>query len=240
MSLEDRPPFGADPGPGHGARPPPGGPFDAHPAQANRPPIVCGAVIALSAGLYLFEALVLPGGSFAQPNHFGMLHGPDVQAGELWRLATHVFEHGGLIHLVLNMSVVMTLGISFERSTGSGLFAVISLIAAMGSATVSLLFSFDVHMLGASGMILGWGGAILPIATQQARRALGTWLVQVAIISFLPGVSWQGHLGGFLFGLVCGLLLKLGPKTFWTLAPFLAIASVGAALAVTHPALHAP
>jgi len=240
MSLEDRPPFGAGPGPGHRTRPAPGGPFDAPPMQAGRTPIVCGAVIALSVGLYLFEGLVLSGGNLVRPNHFGMLHGPDVQAGDLWRLVTHVFEHGDPLHLLLNMSVVMTLGMSFERATGSGLFAVISLITAMGSATLSLLFSFDVHMLGASGMILGWGGAILPIATQQARRALGTWLVQVAIISFLPGVSWQGHLGGFLFGLVCGLLLKLGPKTFWTLAPFLAIASVGAALAVTHPALHAP
>ncbi|HVE81422.1 MAG TPA: rhomboid family intramembrane serine protease, partial [Myxococcales bacterium] len=118
------------------------------------------------------------------------------------------------------------------------IFALVSFITAMGSATLSLLLSFDVHMLGASGMILGWGGAILPIATEQGRRSIGTWLVQVAIISFIPGVSWQGHLGGFLFGVLCGLLLKLGRPTFWKLAPFLAIASVGTALLATHSALH--
>lgn len=234
MSIEDRPPFGPGPGPA------PEGPRAQNAGQwiqlSSRTPFICGAIIAASIGFYVLEALVL--GTPAQMNHIGMLHGPDLQRGELWRLATHVFEHGGLIHLILNMSVVVTLGTTFERSVGHGIFAVVSLITAMGSATVSLLFAFDVHMLGASGMILGWGGAILPIATTQGRRALSTWLVQVAIISFLPGVSWQGHLGGFLFGLICGFALKLGRKPFWKLAPFLAIASVGAALAATHTALH--
>ncbi|HEY8205885.1 MAG TPA: rhomboid family intramembrane serine protease, partial [Myxococcaceae bacterium] len=65
------------------------------------------------------------------------------------------------------------------------------------------------------------------------------WLLQVALIGFVfPRVSWQAHLGGFLFGLMCGYALKRGRDTFWALAPFLAIGAVGAALAATHSSLH--
>jgi len=199
-------------------------------------PFICWGIIAVSAAAFLLESFAP--GLGGESKLYRTLYGPAVQGGQLWRLATHVFEHGGWLHLLFNMSVVYTLGMTVERALGHAIFAVISLVSAMGSAALSLLFSWDVYMLGASGMILGWAGAILPIATQQGRRTLGTWLVQVAIISFLPGVSWQGHLGGFVFGLLCGFLLKLGRPAFWKLAPFLAIASVGVALAATHPSLH--
>lgn len=232
MSVQDRPPFSPVPGPQAPAPPP-------EPVEDEGPfrrPWVCYAIIALSGGLYALETFVPGWGGEDQVPR--MLHGPAIQDGQLWRLFTHVFEHGSILHLVLNMSVVFSLGMPLERKLGHSIFAAISFITAMGSATLSLGLSFNVYMLGASGMIIGWGGAMLPIATREGRRALGTWLVQVALISFLPNVSWQGHLGGFLFGLPAGALLRLGRPMFWKLAPFLAIASLGAALAVTHPSLH--
>jgi membrane associated rhomboid family serine protease len=147
------------------------------------------------------------------------LFGPLVQAGEYWRLLSCAFEHGGALHLFFNMSVVFSLGFGMERAIGSVRFAFISLVSAIGASAFSLFFNWDTPMVGASGMILGWAGAMLLIVTREGRRSLGVWLVQIAVISLLPGVSWAGHLGGFLFGLPCGLALKAGPRVFRVAAP---------------------
>lgn len=193
-------------------------------------PWVSGAVMVACVGVFLFERL------FGRSEVAGILYGPAVINGQWYRVFSHVFEHGNLLHLFMNMSVVFTLGFSVERVVGSWRFFLISLITALGSATFVLLFAFTQPTVGASGMILGWAGALLPIASQQGRRSLGTWLVQIAIISVLPGISWQGHLGGFLLGLPCGILLRRRGALFAPLAPALLLLAAGATwFAAHHP-----
>jgi membrane associated rhomboid family serine protease len=169
-------------------------------------------------------------GTDGVPIQLGALYGPAVAAGQWWRLIGTVFEHGNWLHLALNMSVVFTLGFPLERALGTARMAVLSWVSALGSSTFALLFAFYATTVGASGMILGWAGALLPVATREARRNLITWLVQVAVISLLPGVSWQGHLGGFLFGLPCGYALRLSRQRFLALAPLLMAAAAGIAI----------
>jgi rhomboid protease GluP len=166
---------------------------------------------------------------------FGSLYGPLVRAGEWWRVLAYAVEHANWLHIAMNMSVVWTLGIALERMIGSGRFLVVSLITCLGSAAMALVFSFNQPMVGASGMILGWAGVMFPIVTRQGRRGLGVWLVQVALISLLPNVSWQGHLGGFLAGLPCGLALRHGPAVFRRSAPFLILAAAAATYFAAHP-----
>ena len=85
-------------------------------------------------------------------------------------------------------------------------------------------------------MILAWAGALLPIATQSGRRQLGAWLLQVGIISLLPGVSGAGHVGGFLFGLPCGWAMRRPPAQFQVAAPILVfVAAVALYLAGRGP-----
>jgi rhomboid protease GluP len=196
-------------------------PAAAHP-PAPRPPTPRGrpwlswSVIGLSVAVYLLEV------NTGQPLwQQGSLRGPELVGGQWWRLFTTVFVHGGPLHLFFNMSVVWTLGTVLERGVATWRLALISSITALGAGTFVLLFAFEHHTVGASGMILGWVGAMLPIATLHGRRQLGIWLLQVAIISLLPGVSWQGHLGGFLFGLPCGLLLRNRARYFAQGAPLL-------------------
>ncbi len=193
-------------------------------------PIVSGAIIAISVLRFLLD--VTAQRQAALP---WALYGPAVQAGEWWRLLSYALEHGGALHILLNMSVVWTLGIPLERMLGSWRFFIISLATCLGAAAVSLFFAFEIPMVGASGMILGWAGAMLPISSQAGRRQLGIWLVQVAIISFLPHVSWQGHLGGFLFGVPFGFALRAGPRTFYYLAPAMLIGAAAIAVIAGHP-----
>jgi membrane associated rhomboid family serine protease len=163
------------------------------------------------------------------------LYGPAVQAGQYWRLLGAVLEHGGVLHLVFNMSVVVTLGFTLERGIGSLRFLGLSLVTALGASTFSLVFDFDVPTVGASGMILGWAGAMLPISTRQGRQDLFIWLAQVAVLSLLPFVSWAGHLGGFLFGLPCGMALRLGRQVYARALPILLFISLVVALYAAHP-----
>lgn len=200
--------------------------------EARRPvPWVSWGIIIACALVFIAETMGFLPRMTRSTLQAGALYGPAIVEGQWWRILGHVFEHGGVIHLGLNMSVVWTLGMVLERAIGSGRFAVVSLVSAFGSAALSLVFAFDIPMVGASGMILGYAGAILPIATKQGRQQILIWLVQIAAITFIPGlhVSWQGHLGGFLFGLPCGFLLRNGARRFWPAAPFLITAAAVAA-----------
>lgn len=209
------------------------------PPERQRRPWVCWSLLAASVfmafiGDDLFPLTVGPDGAPLGTRQPLALYGPVVGQGHYWSLLGFAIEHGGPIHLLFNMSVVWTLGFTFERELGSWRFLQLSLVTCLGSATFALLFNYDVPTVGASGMILGWAGAMIPIATRQGQRELGIWLLQVAVISFLPGVSWAGHLGGFLFGLPCGLALRFGAKVYARAMPLLLAISVGVALIAAH------
>jgi rhomboid protease GluP len=210
--------------------PPPGLPSP--PVRDVPVPYFCYALIAICVAVYLLEQLYLDE-SALQP---GALYGPLVRAGQWWRPLTFVFEHdrGFILHIGLNMSVVWTLGRELERAIGTWRFALISLVTCLGSATFALLVNFDAVTVGASGMILGWAGAMLPIASSAGRRSLLTWLAQVAVISLLPRVSWAGHLGGVVFGLLCGVALRFGYQRFKYLAPILVFLAAVSTVVAAH------
>ncbi len=181
-----------------------------------RVPWVSYAVLGGSVAVFLADLLLK--GQLAE---LGLLFGPLVAEGQWWRPFTCVFVHGGPLHIAFNMMAVLSLGRAVELSIGSFRFLITSIVGAMGSAFVVLFWRFDQSTVGASGMILAWAGALLPIVNSAGRRQLGIWLVQVAAISLLPQVSGAGHFGGFLFGLPCGWVMRQKPKLFSTLAPVL-------------------
>jgi membrane associated rhomboid family serine protease len=223
----------------------PEGPYKAEPEPTAPPPVrqpwppVCAAIIGGSVALFLVDFLLAPSG--VRTGALGpvfqriALFGPLVQDGEYWRVLSCVFSHGGPIHLAFNMGVGYSVGVPLERAIGSGRFLMLSLMAALGSSAFVLFFNFDVPTVGASGMILGWAGAMIVIATREFRKSLYGWLAQVAVLSLLPGVSWAGHLGGFLFGLPVGLALLARPRVFVRIAPLLLALATGVAYLTAHP-----
>ncbi|WP_224245685.1 rhomboid family intramembrane serine protease [Hyalangium gracile] len=227
--------------PSSGGSPP--GPQPDAPMPRPRWTPVCGTLIVSCVALYLLGAnQMLPALSSKQAGlelaEAGIplaVYGPLVQQGEYWRLLSCVFAHGGPIHLLFNMMVVYSLGFMLERNIGSWRFLGLCIVTALGGSSFALFFDFDRPMVGASGMILGWAGVMLPIATEQGRKQLGVWLVQMVVISLLPGVSWAGHLGGFLFGLPCGLALRLGAPVYARALPLILFISAVVAMFAAHP-----
>ena len=65
--------------------------------------------------------------------------------------------------------------------------------------------------IGFSGVIFGvFGGfasIVLRNGNERGLAMIGRMLLPNIIISLMPGVSWQGHLGGFVGGFVVGLML---------------------------------
>lgn len=202
-------------------------------------PPVCAAVIGGSVVLYVLDALLRQGsalgGGIGPVFQWTVLYGPLVEQGQYWRVLTCVLSHGPPFHILFNMMVVYSLGMPLERAIGSGRFLLVSLVTALGASAFSLLFNFKIPTLGASGMILGWAGAMVVTSTRESRRGLVIWLGQVAILSLLPGVSWSGHLGGFLFGLPMGVALRSGPRVFARAAPLVLAITVAVVYMAAHP-----
>ena len=207
--------------------------------RATRPPPVSAAIIGGSVALFVLDALLSQGatlrGQLGPLFQRLALYGPLVREGEYWRVPGCVFTHGGILHLLFNMSVAYSLGAPFERAIGSGRFLLLSLTTALGGAAFSLLFNFETVTVGASGMLLGYGGAMLVTATREFRGNILFWLAQVAVLSLIPGVSWAGHLGGFLFGLPVGLALCAGPRVFARAAPLLLAIAAVVVYITAHP-----
>ena len=59
----------------------------------------------------------------------------------------------------------------------------------------------------------------LPLSDGRTRKVLVQWTVLLVLVSLVPKVSWAAHLGGFVGGLVPGLLIRWGARREPT-APF--------------------
>ena len=118
--------------------------------------------------------------------------------------------HIGPIHLALNMLAVLVFGSELERQLGRWRFLALYLLSALGGAAAIQLFGDPLRpVAGASTAIYGLLGAlgVLMLVRRQDVRGLLTLLAINVFISFLPGVSLIGHLGGLVVGAVTAGIL---------------------------------
>jgi membrane associated rhomboid family serine protease len=132
---------------------------------------------------------------------------------EYWRLIGAAFLHIGPLHLIVNMAALAIVGPGLERVFGHWRFLSLYLLAALGGSVSVYLFD-PRGAAGASGAIYG-----LFAATVIVLRHLGldprAMLITIGInfaVSFAPGISLFGHLGGFVVGGLCALALVYAPK----------------------------
>jgi membrane associated rhomboid family serine protease len=152
---------------------------------------------------------------------------------------THLFMHGGWLHLIGNMLLLFLMGFCIEELWGRPLFSALYLGAGVASAGLFVLMypELDIPLIGASGAVAGLMGAFL-VRCWSVRIKLfywflfltGTfsapaWLVLPAWFSnellsawvmdrVMPGTGGGGvahwaHVGGFLFGAAAALGIRL-------------------------------
>ncbi|MEL6815526.1 MAG: rhomboid family intramembrane serine protease [Cyanobacteria bacterium J06598_3] len=134
----------------------------------------------------------------------------------LWGIAFAPFLHGDFAHLIANTVPLVSLGwLVMLRKTED--WVIVSVIAALCSGLGTWLIGApsSVH-IGASGVIFGYFGFLLLRGYfERSMVAIAFSLLVVVLYGSIiwgvlptqPGVSWEGHLCGFLGGVLAARLL---------------------------------
>jgi membrane associated rhomboid family serine protease len=141
-----------------------------------------------------------------------------VARGEWWRIFTSAFFHLTPLHLAFNMYVLYLYGQIAERMYGRVEYAAIYILCAAGGSVLTILVDPTQFAAGASGAIFGLVGLLFVVSRRhhavlggEARRmiaGIGSYLVFLLVFTFVvPGISWTGHLGGLIVGVILGFLL---------------------------------
>lgn len=142
-----------------------------------------------------------------------------IATGEYYRLITSMFLHGGLLHLVLNMYALNSIGPLIEKIYGRSKYIFIYFISGIASSLLSYILSDSVS-IGASGAIFGLLGTTLVFAVTMRKNAGKDFLKNIAsviIINLFIGFTMSnidnfGHIGGLLGGAITAIILNLSIK----------------------------
>ena len=145
---------------------------------------------------------------------FGLFAAPLSSQG-YYRIITCAFLHGSPTHLLMNMMSLYNIGTFVEERLGDRKYLGVILVSLLTSGlAVVYLSPAGTLTVGFSGVIFGIFGAFIAIMIRSGAIHNNTvmstimrMLIPNIIISLMPGVSWQGHLGGMLGGLIAGLLM---------------------------------
>ncbi|MGC5009887.1 rhomboid family intramembrane serine protease [Streptosporangium sp. DT93] len=153
-------------------------------------------------------------------NAFAMSAYDVAYGGEWWRLVTGAFLHQpmtsgglGLTHILFNMWALYVIGPELERRLGAARFLTLYLLSALGGSVA--IYLFGLAAVGASGAIYGLFGAMFVLGRRLGYDVRGVlWLIGInAVLTFvIPGISWQGHLGGLVTGAVVAAVLAFAPR----------------------------
>jgi membrane associated rhomboid family serine protease len=147
-------------------------------------------------------------------------------------LLSSMFMHGGWLHLGGNMLFLWIFGDNVEHTVGSAVYLAFYLIAGVIASAAQILVdpTSVIPTLGASGAISGVLGAYLVmfpgnrvyafifrfLIPVPAVVAIGMWAAFQFINGFAAtaesqetgGVAYMAHIGGFLAGVVAGLMFR--------------------------------
>ena len=162
-------------------------------------PVTLGLV---SLNLLIWVLQILPGSNLTNQLAFVPLS----VFIEPWRMITSGFAHSesNPLHVLLNMYSLYVFGSLLEPLLGRLKFLSIWLISIFGaSVAVMYLNTPDTWVLGASGGVFGLMAAyfvVLRSIGQNSQALMGLIAINLVFGFFMPGVSWQAHLGGLLAG----------------------------------------
>jgi membrane associated rhomboid family serine protease len=141
---------------------------------------------------------------------------------------THMFVHGGWMHLAFNTVMALALGMFFETQFGMRRTVIFFFIC--GLAGAALFFILNPHsmqpVIGASGGLSGLFGALLILQQQRGRFGImnrrGPWPLVIFWAAFMvligiasgDNIAWQTHIGGFLTGALIIYLAQKGKIKF--------------------------
>jgi membrane associated rhomboid family serine protease len=147
-----------------------------------------------------------------------------------WTVLTSMFIHGGFWHIFANMLTLYFFGSTLYRIVGQGRFLAVyffgGIIASIFYIVITFLGAISgigflgspyIPVVGASGAIFAVAGGLvmlrprLPVMIFPIPLPLPLFVAVIGgflILSFMPSVAWQAHLGGLIVGLIAGYIFR--------------------------------
>jgi len=175
-----------------------------------------GMVIAVA---YLRLMIARPGsGYFSVASddliYLGAYYLPALRAGQLWRHATAVFLHIGLIHLAFNLLALAQIGPAIEDVFGRGrMLFLFMFTGAVGFAACQAVDMFAVSagasgaIMGLTGAAAGWGQHDGTSVGRNVRNQMLKWAAYTMLFGLMVHANNIAHTAGFLSGGILGFAM---------------------------------
>jgi len=142
-----------------------------------------------------------------------------------WTIVTNLFIHAGLWHIIANMLTLFFFGNAVLRLVGTGRLLIVYFGGGiLGNILFILLGEPFSIAVGASGAVFAVGGALtmmrpkLRVFIFPIPVPLPLWIAVIGgflILSLLPYIAWQAHLGGLILGLIAGYFFRRRERYFF-------------------------
>lgn len=139
-----------------------------------------------------------------------------------YQIITHMFAHGGMGHIFMNMFGLVMFGTALERHLGAKKFFILYFVSGLGAAALQLIIYYyqgvSVPMVGASGAIFGIvaGFALLfpevelmiiffpfPIKAKYLMPIYAVLELFLGVANFrFDNIAHFAHLGGAIAGFI--------------------------------------
>ena len=143
---------------------------------------------------------------------------PAIFLSRPWTIVTNLFIHGSLWHLFANMLPLYFFGRYLSRLIGDSKLLIVYFAGGILGNILYILLGEPLSVaVGASGSLFALGGALtmmrpkLSVLVFPIPVPLPLWVAVIGgflILSFLPFVAWQAHLGGLIIGLIAGYIFR--------------------------------
>ncbi|WP_087945650.1 rhomboid family intramembrane serine protease [Psychrobacter sp. P11F6] len=159
-----------------------------------------------------------------QVNSVGGLTMDALQAGKHWRVATALFVHAGIMHLVMSLGMLFATGYILEKVLGPIRFTIAFFICGIFANVLGVLY-FDMDMAGVWGATFGLFGIAIPLVAfkifnKKYRELFGGTIAAILIITltsmFFAFINTLIYMVYYLltlcFGIVFGVVIVMTQK----------------------------
>jgi rhomboid protease GluP len=193
---------------------------------ANRLGLVVPTALSVSTLLGMIIAIAYLRLMFARPGtgyftvasedliYLGAYYLPALEAGQLWRHATAIFVHIGLLHLGFNMIALAQIGPAIEETFGRARMLLLFLVTGVVGFAVCQALGMVAVSAGASGAIMGLCGAAAGFgqrdgtsAGRSVRNQMLKWAIYTMIFGVMIRANNTAHAGGFVSGALLGFFM---------------------------------
>lgn len=203
--------------------------------KGGHKPLVAYLLIGINILVFFFQVSLPSSQQQALVFEYGIIPNEIASGFSFFTLFTNMFLHGGWMHLIGNMLFLWVFADNIEAVIGKIPFILFYFGGGIAASAAHIVFNLHSHIpaIGASGAISAVLGAYLVMFPASKVKVyvlilfrsfympalffLGIWAIQQFIngfISIVPssaytsGVAWWAHIGGFIFGLIVGFLIR--------------------------------